>query len=146
MELYTIGFTRKTGERFFDLLRSHHVELLVDTRINPDGQLSGFARRADLPFFLSWLADCDYVHRPDLAPTKEMLGAYRADHDSDSYVCRYTALLDQRAIPETLDRATFTDRRCCRLCSEAMPDHCHRRLLAEPFAATWPELEIVHLT
>ena len=52
------------------------VKRLVDVRLNNASQLAGFARRADLPFFLQKLCGADYVHEPALAPTREILGAY----------------------------------------------------------------------
>ena len=78
MRLYTIGFTKKTAERFFGLLAENRVHTLVDIRLHPDGQLSGFARKADLPYFLDLLAGCGYRHLPVLAPTPEILGDYPA--------------------------------------------------------------------
>jgi uncharacterized protein (DUF488 family) len=48
MRLYTIGFTQKSAETFFDLLRQHGVQRLVDIRLNPNGQLSGFAKQNPL--------------------------------------------------------------------------------------------------
>jgi uncharacterized protein (DUF488 family) len=53
MQLYTIGFTQKSAEHFFTLLRTNQVQVLVDTRLKPDSQLSGFAKGRDLPYFLS---------------------------------------------------------------------------------------------
>ena len=53
--LHTIGFTQKPAARFFDLLRHHGVGRLIDIRLNPHGQLSGFAKGSDLPFFLDRL-------------------------------------------------------------------------------------------
>ena len=43
MKLYTIGFTQKPAERFFGLLAEHGVEQVIDIRLKPNGQLSGFA-------------------------------------------------------------------------------------------------------
>lgn len=146
MKLYTLGFTQKRAETFFDLLRRHQVQCLVDIRISPDGQLSGFARREDLPYFLDRLADgCAYLYMPQLAPTKEILRNYREDGDWARYVVRFEALMVERRIPETLNRAEFTTRTCCLLCSEATAAQCHRRPVAERLAAHWPEVEIVHL-
>jgi hypothetical protein len=48
MKLYAIGFTQKPAERFFALLREHGVERVVDIRLKPGGQLSGFAKGSDL--------------------------------------------------------------------------------------------------
>ena len=136
MNIYTIGFTQKSAETFFARLRANGVQRLVNMRVNPHGQLSGFARQEDLPYFLRQLADgCAYVHRPELAPTKEILKEYRADGDWPRYVARFEALMDERHIPAALSSAEFTHQVCCLLCSEATPEQCHRRLVAERLAA-----------
>jgi uncharacterized protein (DUF488 family) len=145
MRLYTIGFTKKSAERFFGLLQEHGVERLLDIRLHPDGQLAGFARRADLPFFLRQLVPADYLHLPSLAPSPEIFAEYRQDHDWARYVRRFEALLDEREIPARLDLVMFAERTCCLLCSEATPEQCHRRLVAERLARLWPDLEVVHL-
>jgi uncharacterized protein (DUF488 family) len=145
MKLYTIGFTRKSAAQFFALLAEHGVERVVDIRLNPGGQLSGFAKGSDLAWFLDRLNGCGYIHLPDLAPTAEILGDYRQDHDWDRYVSRFESLMDDREIPARLDRAAFAAQASCLLCSEPTPDHCHRRLVAERLAQAWPDVEIVHL-
>ena len=99
MKIYTIGFTQKGAETFFERLRTNGIQRLVDIRVNPHGQLSGFARQEDLPYFLRHLSDgCDYVYRPELAPTKEILKEYRAGGDWPRYVARFEALMDERNI------------------------------------------------
>ena len=146
MKLYTIGFTQKRAETFFELLRRSGIQRLVDIRVRPDGQLSGFARKDDLPYFLDRLADgCTYLHLPELAPTKEILNDYRADGDWNRYVLRFEALMDERGIPAQLRREDFAAQVSCLLCSEATPEQCHRRLVAERLAAHWPDVEIIHL-
>ena len=145
MKLYTIGFTRKPAERFFTLLRDHHVQCLVDIRLHPGGQLAGFAKQDDLRYFLRALAQCDYVHLESLAPTDEILSGYRKDHQWPEYVERFETLMDRRGMPEALDREPWETRTCCLLCSEATPDQCHRRLVAERLVRRWPALEISHL-
>lgn len=146
MRLYTLGFTQKTAEQFFELLRANGVAQLIDIRVNPHGQLAGFAKQEDLPYFLNALAGgCRYVHLPELAPTKAILKDYRSDGDWPRYVVRFEQLMDERGVPASLDRALFEDGPCCLLCSEATPEQCHRRLVAERLAANWPDIEIVHL-
>jgi uncharacterized protein (DUF488 family) len=146
MRLYTIGFTQKRAEIFFELLRQHGVQRVVDIRLNPGGQLSGFAKQDDLPYFLSRLAaGCQYIHVPELAPTKEILSDYRSDSGWSRYVMRFEALMDERRVPETLSRANFEAQTSCLLCSEPTPEQCHRRLVAERLAAHWPDVEIIHL-
>jgi hypothetical protein len=78
MKLYTIGFTQKSAQEFFERLRDNGVQQLIDIRIHPNGQLSGFARQEDLPYFLHELAvRCQYLYLPVLAPTEEMMKDYR---------------------------------------------------------------------
>lgn len=146
IRLYTIGFTQKTAERFFSLLREHEISCLVDIRLNPSGQLSGFAKQADLPFFLDRLAGCDYRHMPQLAPTSEVLSTYRADRNWERYEEQFERLMDDRNIPSSLDPDPFRGGSPCLLCSEASPERCHRRLVAERFARAWSGVQVMHLT
>ena len=146
MKLYTIGFTQKRAQTFFELLQRNGIQRLVDIRVSPDGQLAGFARKDDLPYFLDRLAGgCAYLHLPELAPTKDILKDYRTDGDWQRYVLRFERLLDERGIPATLPREDFETHVSCLLCSEATPEQCHRRLVAERLAAHWPDVEVIHL-
>jgi uncharacterized protein (DUF488 family) len=146
VKLYTIGFTQKSAEVFFGLLRANKVTQLVDIRIHPSGQLAGFARQNDLPYLLRELSDgCGYAYHPELAPTPETMKEYRAGGDWARYARRFERLMDQRHIPDALNRAEFENNRCCLLCSEATPENCHRRLVAERIAANWQDVEIIHL-
>jgi uncharacterized protein (DUF488 family) len=146
MKIYTIGFTQKSAQQFFSLLRKHGVQQLIDIRIHPQGQLSGFARQEDLPYFLQELAGhCKYLYLPVLAPTAEMMKEYRKDGDWVRYAARFEALLDERNIPAGLDRSIFESATGCLLCSESTPEHCHRRLVAGRLARHWPDLEVIHL-
>ncbi|MGH2615374.1 MAG: DUF488 family protein [Thermomicrobiales bacterium] len=145
MKLYTIGFTQKSAEHFFTLLADSGVERVVDIRLNPGGQLSGFAKHNDLAWFLRRLNGAEYIHLPDLAPSAAIRDAYRKDHDWERYVPRFEALMDERGIPDTLDRTSFEHQVSCLLCSEPTPEHCHRRLVAERVARSWPVVEVIHL-
>ncbi len=145
MRLYTIGFTKKSAETFFSLLLDNNVKCVVDIRVHPNSQLSGFAKRDDLPYLLKKLAKCEYIHIDSLCPTEEILSDYRKDQDWDRYVGRFEALMDARDIPHSLDRRLFEKKDCCLLCSEATPEQCHRRLVAERLAKHWEGTEINHL-
>jgi uncharacterized protein (DUF488 family) len=146
MKLYTLGFTQKSAQEFFGRLRDNGIQRLIDIRVNPHGQLAGFARQEDLPYFLHELAgQCQYLYLPVLAPTKEMLKDYRADGDWPRYVARFEALMDERNIPAELDRSMFETAANCLLCSEPTPEQCHRRLVAERLARHWPGVDILHL-
>ena len=145
MKLFTIGFTKKTAETFFSLLRVNGVQRLIDIRLRPEGQLAGFARQHDLAYFLAQLINCDYYHLPLLTPSQDILADYRRDHDWNSYVRRFEALMDERDVPASLDARLFEDKRCCLLCSEATTEQCHRRLVAERLVQHWPDVEVVHI-
>ncbi len=145
MILYTIGFTQKSARRFFELLDDHGVTTLLDIRLNPSGQLSGFSKKDDLSYFLERLSGIGYHHLTELAPTDDILRGYRKDKNWDVYVNRFERLMDTRSIPTSLDRTLFEVGPACLLCSEATPDRCHRRLVAERLARDWGEVEIRHL-
>ena len=70
MRLYTIGFTKKTAQRFLDLLKTSGAKCVVDVRLNNVSQLAGFAKKNDLAYFLKEICGMEYVHLPELAPTK----------------------------------------------------------------------------
>jgi uncharacterized protein (DUF488 family) len=146
MKIYTIGFTRKTAERFFQLLKANGIKRLIDVRLKPGGQLAGFAKQDDLAYFLRELAGCEYHHFDFLAPSDDILAAYRQDKDWRSYERRFEALMDGRDALGRLDPAFFAHKACCLLCSEDTPEQCHRRLVAERMARHWPGVEIIHLT
>lgn len=144
MILNTIGFTQKPAGAFFALLRDSGARRLVDVRLNPGGQLSGFAKAADLEFFLREICGMDYVHMPELAPTREILDAYRKGHRHwPTYEREFLALMEGRRIAETVDRESLAN--AVLLCSEHSPDRCHRRLVAERLQQAWGAVEVVHL-
>ncbi len=58
---------------------------------------------------------------------------------------QFEALMDERRVPDVLDRALFESQTCCLLCSEAVPEQCHRRLAAEGVVARWPDVRVRHL-
>ncbi len=146
MKIYTIGFTKKSARTFFELLRQNGVQRMVDIRLKPSGQLSGFAKKEDLPYFLDRLAEgCAYIHLPELAPSEEILTAYRKNKNWSLYEAQFKELMNARDIPGILDRASFEKQTSCLLCSEDTPKQCHRRLVAERIAEHWPGVEIIHL-
>jgi uncharacterized protein (DUF488 family) len=145
MEIYTIGFTKKTAEQFFGLLKKAGVRRLLDVRLNNVSQLAGFAKREDLAFFLREICGADYVHEPSLTPTQEMLDAYKKNKGSwKQYESQFLSLMTQRRIEESLDRSVFAVPTVL-LCSEATADHCHRRLVLEYLGEKWGDLRIIHL-
>jgi len=143
MNLYTIGFSGKSAEEVFTLIRDNQIVRVIDIRLRPYGQLSGFAKKNDLEFFLRELTDCEYVYLPKLAPTDEIMKSYRNTKDWEQYVRDFSRLMTERNVPYCLDSRLFED--ACLLCSETEPDRCHRRLVAEIIEANWEGVNVVHL-
>lgn len=130
MKVYTIGFTKKNAEKFFKFLKLSEVKTLIDVRLNNVSQLAGFAKRDDLKYFLKELCDADYVHVPELAPTKDILNAYKkGDISWSAYEDKFLNLMAKRNI-EKIIKPALLDHGCL-LCSEHEPHHCHRRLVVE---------------
>lgn len=145
MEIYTIGFTETTAESFFGRLKDAGVGRLLDVRLKNSSQLAGFAKAKDLPYFLRELVGASYEHEPLLAPTQDILDAYKKQDGSwEDYEREFVGLLEQRRVEAALDPAGF-DTPTALLCSEASAEHCHRRLVCEYLAERWPDLRAVHL-
>jgi uncharacterized protein (DUF488 family) len=144
IKIFTIGFTKKTAEEFFTLLIRTGVKRVIDIRLNNTSQLAGFTKKDDLGYFLKAIGRMDYLHRPDLAPTQQIMDAFKKGNGSwEDYERDFQALLRARRVesdvsPELLDEA-------CLLCSEEKPVHCHRRLVAEYLRSKWGNVEIIHL-
>ena len=144
IEIFTIGFVRKSARDFFEILQRAGVKAVVDIRLRNVSQLAGFTKKDDLNFFLHTIAGIEYAHRPELAPTKEILDDYKKKKLSwPEYEERFLKVIVERQIeslltPEELDHA-------CLLCSEPKADKCHRRLVAEYLRNKWDNVEICHL-
>ena len=145
MEIYSIGFTQKSASQFFGTLKGHGIERLLDVRLNNTSQLAAFAKQADLAYFLREICGAAYEHEPLLAPTQEMLDAYKKHKGGwDTYEEAFLALMRARKIESALDKESFA-RKTVLLCSEPTAEHCHRRLVLEYLQRRWEDVEIHHL-
>ena len=144
MKVFTIGFTKISAARFFELLRESGAERVVDVRLNNVSQLAGFSKKPDLQFFLREICGMDYVHLPTLAPSKEVFDGLKKHHKNwDRYEREFMALMQERRIEETTPKEALSN--ACLLCTEDSPDHCHRRLVLEYLQRHWGEMDVVHL-
>lgn len=113
-------------------------------RLNNSSQLAGFGKRDDLEYFLKAICGMDYVHVGELAPTPELLDAYRAKQmDWAEYEEKFSALMNERRVGESIGREILED--AVLLCSEPKAENCHRRLVAEYLQRAWGDVEIEHL-
>lgn len=144
MKVFTIGFTQKSAEKFFGLLKRSGAKRVVDVRLNNVSQLAGFAKKNDLAYFARQIAGMDYVHLPELAPTQDILDEYKKNKgDWDLYKMKFLSLMEQRHVEKTVRREIIDGG--CLLCSEDKPHHCHRRIVAEYFSRYWNDVEVQHL-
>ncbi|MCD6501585.1 DUF488 domain-containing protein [bacterium] len=143
-KIYTIGFTKKTAREFFGILEANSIELVADIRLNNTSQLAGFTKGRDLAYFLR-LVTISYEYWQRFAPTKEILKRYKEDGDWNVYERAYrnyilsSGFIDNEVITKILNNNV------CLLCSEATPENCHRRLLAEMIRDKIGDIEIIHI-
>lgn len=142
----TIGFTGKSAQEFFDLLKNAQVRRVLDIRLSNTSQLAGFTKKQDLPFFLNKVCGADYLEMPELAPELELFKRYRAKELAwDDFAAAYVESIARRRVESQLDVDLFHS--ACLLCSEHLPHHCHRRLAIEYLNSQWNgRLDITHLS
>jgi uncharacterized protein (DUF488 family) len=144
-KVYTIGFTKRSAEGFFEAIKKAGIRQLIDIRLNNSSQLAGFAKKDDLRYFLKLICGVSYEHEPLLAPTQEILDAYRKSRDSwANYERDFFALMATRKMEIRLPRSVF-DSPTALLCSERTAEQCHRRLVLEYLQSKWGDIEIVHI-
>ena len=146
--IYTIGTSTKTAETFFTKIRGAGVKQVIDVRLRNRGSYLGFSRYPDLPYFLMEIGRIAYSHVPNLAPTKELLDAYKPKKGKNgiswpTYERRFNKIITERRIENMVTQRELQD--ACLLCSEPEPDKCHRRLVAEYLQRKWGNVQIGHI-
>ncbi|MGD0537299.1 MAG: DUF488 domain-containing protein [Verrucomicrobiota bacterium] len=144
INLFTIGFTQKSAREFFTALKEAGVKRVVDVRLNNISQLAGFSKKDDLAYFLKEIGGIGYVHLPELAPTQDILDAYKKRKgDWSVYEKVFLELMARREVEKKINPELL--KQGCLLCSEHLPHHCHRRLVAEYLNVKWGGIETTHL-
>jgi uncharacterized protein (DUF488 family) len=145
MEIFSIGFTQKSAREFFGALKAHGIERLLDVRLNNTSQLAAFAKQADLAYFVDEICGAVYEHEPLLAPTQEILDAYKKSKTGwEAYTKAYLALIRSRKVESALSKDSFK-KKTVLLCSEPTAEHCHRRLALEYLQKEWGCVKLIHL-
>lgn len=146
-KIYTIGFTKKSAEIFFEILELYQISEIIDVRLYNNTQLSGFSKGNDLRFFLKRISSIEYRHDLKFTPTKELLKNYQEKLITwEEYVEEFKKIMQERRIPQHIltNYSDSPEVRYCLLCTEVSAENCHRRLIAEKFAEVFG-MEIVHL-
>lgn len=145
-KLFTIGFTQKKAEEFFNLLRENKVETVIDIRLNNTSQLAAFAKYPDIEFFLREIGGIGYIHDKTFSPEESTLSKYKKKMINwEEYECEFSLTMAKRKIERHIIETYFTLNNICLLCSEAEADQCHRRLVANIFKSQFSGLEITNL-
>ena len=147
MKIYTIGFTQKSAEQFFELIKANQIELLIDIRLNNKSQLAGFTKGSDLAYFLREICGTKYIHCDEFAPSKDLLSNYQKGIVSwQEYETVFDDIMERRGAYKSFFMRFGGFDRVCLLCSEPTPEQCHRRLLAEKIQSVSPDVvEVIHL-
>lgn len=144
MEIFTIGYTKKSAQDFFEIISENKIDVVIDIRLYNSTQLAGFSKSRDLKYFLKIICNCDYIATPEFAPTAKLFNDYKNGIINwKEYEITYNELMRTHM---NLDffRA-FPNKRICLLCAEDTPECCHRRLLAEKLADSYENVNITHL-
>tara|TARA_B100001287_G_scaffold276381_1_gene287013 strand:+ start:2302 stop:2742 length:441 start_codon:yes stop_codon:yes gene_type:complete len=144
MEVYTAGFAKWLAKDFFNILEKYNIDKLIDIRLRPNSQLSGFTRQVNFSYFLKKLSNVNYEHRSELAPTKELLHKRRNENLTweefeSQYINQLTSeILENYLVEISKDNIIF-------LCSETEPNFCHRQILTNELLKIDSSLNIIHL-
>ena len=143
-EIFTVGFAKKSAEDLIIKLKNYNISKILDVRLSPNSQQSGYAKQDTLEYILR-LNSIKYEHNALLAPTKQILKGYRKDKDWEKYEKSFNLLLDKRKSRIMINFDNLEDRRICLLCTESEPNRCHRRLVAEYLAKQLKDIQINHI-
>jgi uncharacterized protein (DUF488 family) len=124
--LQTIGHSNHRQSHFQELLKAHHIEVLVDVRSWPHSRYVQWADRSNLPQ-VAEAAESKYLFLGDSLGGRPE-GAEYYDKQGHVLYGRVARRQDFTAGIARLQRGVLK----CRLaimCSEEDPTHCHRRLL-----------------
>ena len=136
MDISTIGYERLPPSDFLAILKQEGVTHLIDVRAIANSRRPGYAKRA-LSAALEQ-AGIGYLHVPALGTPKEGREAVRSGHPALMQRI-FAAHLATPPAQEALVSLAETARRgrCCLLCLEADPAHCHRTIVAAALHQRW---------
>lgn len=145
-KLFTIGFTRKSAETFFNIISENNIKTVLDIRLNNTSQLAAFSKYPDIKFFLKAISCSDYIHDKQFSPEEGTLNNYKKKLINwEQYEEEFDCTMSIRGIENYIKENYYNMENICLLCSEPTADKCHRRLVANKFKEQFNDLEIIHL-
>jgi uncharacterized protein (DUF488 family) len=144
VQVFTIGYTKKSARDFFELIKANQIDVLMDVRLYNNTQLAGFSKSRDLEYFLAALCGCDYIWAKQFAPGLALFNDYKNGQiDWVGYETVYRDFLNAHSGFDFF--RLYQEKRICLLCAEETPECCHRRLLAEKIVEEYDGVTIRHL-
>lgn len=145
-KLYNIGFTKKTAEVFFELLKKNNVETVIDIRLNNTSQLAGFAKFPDIQYFLTQICNIGYIHDKKFSPAETTLKKYKSKEiDWKQYTEEFNKTMSEREIGKYIAETYCDFDNMCLLCSETTHKYCHRSIVSEKFKEQFSNISIINL-
>jgi uncharacterized protein (DUF488 family) len=143
--LFTTGYAGHDLDSFFEKLRGHGVETIVDVRQNPVSRKKGFSK-SRLSEFLTHNG-IRYVHMVRLGVPRALRDRLRSGQctlEEYFHEFRGYAASQHDELAELQEIATHS--RACLLCVEERPEDCHRTVVAEVLAEQCGgQLTILHI-
>jgi uncharacterized protein (DUF488 family) len=132
LTVFTVGHSTRTLPEFIEILRAHHISLVVDVRSAPRSRHNPQFNKETLPAALK-AEGIGYVHIPDIG------GLRRPARDSVNTAWRnksfrgYADYMQTKEFTEQLLHlmALARENHVAIMCAEALPWRCHRSLIAD---------------
>ncbi len=75
-EFFELSAYQTSAKDFFETLKAHNADLVLDVRLKNSNQLCGFTKRKDLEYLVPQLTGAAYVHDLTFAPSPDLLDSY----------------------------------------------------------------------
>ncbi len=143
MRLFTIGYEKRSIEKFIRNLKENNIDVLVDIRAVPHSRNKDYAKK-NLEFILN-KNDIEYLLTRELGSPEDLRKKVKSDRDYEYFFREYDKFLEGKKeyLMELINIAGKNS--ICLLCFEADINRCHRRSVAGRMAEISGGLEIIHL-
>ena len=74
--IYTLSAYETSAQDFFESLRRHKTDLVLDVRLKNTSQLCGFTKRNDWAYLVPAITGAAYIHDVRFAPDEVLLERY----------------------------------------------------------------------
>ncbi|WP_027134915.1 DUF488 domain-containing protein [Geminicoccus roseus] len=128
--VFTVGYEGLAQRDVLDALKGAAVELLVDVRAVSTSRRAGFSKNA-LKTGVAAIG-IEYLHLRALGtPAQGRLAARSGRYDELRRIFEAHMETPEAVHEFEMLRGLAAGRRCCLLCYERQPHHCHRAIIAE---------------